>query len=126
MSTVTRSLRGLPMVPCSSKPTVTIDAGERFCLKLWRCYKTERRGAAGSKGKFFLSEYLTILVNALGEDRWAWRTLTDTNSTGYECSAHPFNVCALSFSFRNEDDLSDMRRRNRRGFPQGIDNMHSF
>ena len=45
------------------------------------------------KGKFFLSEYLTILVNALGEDRWAWRTLTDTNSTGYECSAHPFNVC---------------------------------
>ncbi|CAK8993718.1 Phosphoenolpyruvate carboxylase [Durusdinium trenchii] len=77
--------RGLPMVPCSSKPTVTIDAGERLGLKLWRRYKTERRGAAGSKGKFFLSEYLTILVNALGEDIETFDTLDGLEVVPYQC-----------------------------------------
>ena len=77
--------RGVPMVPCSSKPTVTIDAGERLGLKLWRRYKTERRGAAGSKGKFFLSEYLTILVNALGEDIETFDTLDGLEAVRYQC-----------------------------------------
>ena len=34
--------RGLPMIPCSREPLVTIDAGERLGLPHWRRYKTQQ------------------------------------------------------------------------------------
>lgn len=33
--------RGLPMVPCSSQPLVTIDAGERLGLRQWKRYRSQ-------------------------------------------------------------------------------------
>ena len=37
--------RGLPMIPCTSHPLVSIDAGARMGLPHWRRYKTQEQNA---------------------------------------------------------------------------------
>eukprot|EP00435_Cladocopium_sp_Y103_P044733 s604_g12.t1 len=59
--------RGLPMIPCSSEPLVTIDAGERLGLPHWRRYKRQQEHNP-RKSKFHLVEYIKMLLNAIGED----------------------------------------------------------
>lgn len=75
--------RGLPMIPCSREPLVTIDAGERLGLPHWRRYKTQQEHNP-RKRKFHLVEYLKILLNAIGEDIEAFDTLDGRELVSYQ------------------------------------------
>lgn len=74
--------RGLPMVPCSSQPLVTIDAGEALGLRHWKRYRSDGNVR---KCKFKLVEYLKILLNAIGEDIDAFDTLDGRELVSYQC-----------------------------------------
>lgn len=84
--------RGPTMVPVVQKhetsadqtdAMVTIHAGERLGLNLWRCYKSKREKRG--KCRFFMSEYLQILVNAMGEEIDAFETLDGLDVVSYQC-----------------------------------------
>lgn len=75
--------RGLPMVPCSSQPLVTIDAGERLGLRQWKRYRSQEGNVR--KCKFHLVEYLKILLNAIGEDIDSFDTLDGRELVSYQC-----------------------------------------
>lgn len=76
--------RGLPMIPCSSEPLVTIDAGERLGLPHWRRYKRQQEHNP-RKSKFHLVEYIKMLLNAIGEDIEAFDTLDGRELVSYQC-----------------------------------------
>lgn len=76
--------RGLPMMPCSREPLVTIDAGERLGLPHWRRYKTQQEDNP-RKSRFHLVEYVKILLNAIGEDIEAFDTLDGRELVSYQC-----------------------------------------
>ena len=76
--------RGLPMMPCSREPLVTIDAGQRLGLPHWRRYKTQQEHNP-RKRRFHLVEYVKILLNAIGEDIEAFDTLDGRELVSYQC-----------------------------------------
>jgi len=73
--------RGMPLVP-SGEPIITIDAGERLGLKHWARFQP---GQSGSGRKFRLSEYLSVFLNAIGEEIHPFDVLDGRELVPYQC-----------------------------------------